>query len=63
MSEDLKAYFGTLFEPELIEEINQAAIVKEISEGEVLMDIGKTIRSMPILISGAIKVLREDEKG
>lgn len=63
MSEDLKAYFGTLFELELIEEISQAAIVKEIFEGEVLMEIGKTIRSMPILISGAIKVLREDEKG
>lgn len=63
MLEEIKNRFGTFFEAPLLEEMLSEGIFKEIAEGEVLMSYGKTIRSMPILISGAIKVLREDEKG
>jgi len=63
MLEEIKDRFGAIFEVALIEEMLTDGIFKEIGEGEVLMNYGKTIRSMPILISGAIKVLREDEKG
>ena len=52
-----------LFELDLLKEINAVGIQKDIKDDEVLMDYGKTIRSIPILLSGAIKVFREDENG
>ena len=52
-----------LFELDLLNEINVVGLQKEIKGEEVLMDYGKTIRSIPILLSGAIKVFREDANG
>lgn len=63
MIELLGQHFGHLFEDELLQEINAIGVFKEIKEGEMLMDIGNYVTSMPLLISGAIKVMREDEDG
>ncbi|MEQ8909496.1 MAG: Crp/Fnr family transcriptional regulator [Vicingaceae bacterium] len=63
MIEELKEKYAGLFEPSLIEEMNQLATIKEIKEGEHLMEIGNYIRSMPLILDGAVKVLREDENG
>ena len=63
MIEELKANYGYLFEEELLLEINKVGTYKDIPEGYKLIDIGDYIKSMPLLVSGAIKVLREDENG
>ncbi|MER3376080.1 MAG: Crp/Fnr family transcriptional regulator [Allomuricauda sp.] len=63
MKEELLETFSTYFEQPLIDEINEVGKLVEVSAGEVIMDIGNYIRSIPLLISGAIKVLREDEDG
>ncbi|GGG51316.1 Crp/Fnr family transcriptional regulator [Bizionia arctica] len=63
MIEELKDNFGYLFEDELLQEINQVGVFKEIPEGSMLIEIGDYIKSMPLLISGAVKILREDENG
>lgn len=63
MIEDLKANYGYLFEEELLLEINKVGIYKDIPQGYKLIDIGDYIKSMPLLVSGAIKILREDENG
>lgn len=63
MIQELKISYGHLFENELIEEINQVGTFREIPEGFKLIEIGEYIKSMPLLISGAIKVLREDDEG
>lgn len=63
MLHNLKESFTNIFEDELIEEINQVGIFKEVKEGEKLIEIGDYVRSMPLLISGVIKILREDEDG
>ena len=63
MLEDLKAHYGYLFEDELIQEINNVGTYKDIPEGFKLIEIGDYIKSMPLLVSGAIKILREDEDG
>jgi CRP/FNR family transcriptional regulator len=63
MLEDLKINYGYLFEDELIQEINNVGTYKDIPEGYKLIEIGDYIRSMPLLISGAIKILREDANG
>ncbi|RBP32957.1 CRP/FNR family transcriptional regulator [Oceanihabitans sediminis] len=63
MLEDLQQHYGYLFEDELIQEINKVGVVKDIPEGAQLIEIGDYIKSMPLLVSGAIKILREDEEG
>lgn len=63
MIQDLKEQYGTIFENELINEIVQVGTFKEVPEGFKLIEIGDYLRGMPLLISGAIKILREDEDG
>jgi len=63
MTEDLKDNYGYLFEDALLQEINQVGVYKEIPEGNMLIEIGDYIKSMPLLISGAVKILREDDQG
>ncbi|MCV6630173.1 MAG: Crp/Fnr family transcriptional regulator [Flavobacteriaceae bacterium] len=63
MIQELTENYGELFENALLEDINQVATLKEVPEGFKLIEIGDYIRSMPLLLSGAIKILREDNDG
>ncbi len=58
-----KINFDATFEPALIKEMQQFGEEKNFSEGDLIMDYGKYIRMMPIIIKGTIKVLRMDENG
>jgi CRP/FNR family transcriptional regulator len=60
MREPLYQIYGSLLEEALLNEIEQVATVKEFSEGDVIIDFGDKILKMPLLLSGAIKILRED---
>ena len=53
--------FDISFETDLINEINLYGEVMYFKEGEIIMDYGKYIRMMPMIIKGTIKVLRMDE--
>ena len=55
--------FGYLFEETLIDEIRELGIKKEFLEDSIIIEIGDYIKSMPLLINGAIKILREDDNG
>ena len=59
----LTANFGYLFEEKLITEIKQLGTLKKVKEDSTIIEVGDYIKSIPLLISGAIKILREDEKG
>lgn len=59
----LKETYGSIFEDALLDEILAVGTFKEIPEGFKLMEIGQYIQGMPLLLSGAIKVLREDDDG
>lgn len=63
IEEILAKYFPTLLDTELIEGIKEHAIYREVDEGDLLMDIGATIHNIPMIITGSIKVMREDEEG
>lgn len=63
MLSNLKENFSHIFEDALIEEINQVGALKQAKEGDKLIEIGDYLRSMPLLVSGAIKILREDGDG
>jgi len=56
----LKETYGFVFENQLIEEIAAVSKLHSFKEGEVLIDFGDYIKKMPLLIDGAIKILRED---
>ncbi len=63
MIEVLKAHYGHLFEQELLAEINTVGIHKSVPEGTTIMGVGQYITAMPLLISGAIKIMRDDDDG
>lgn len=63
MIQELKNSYGHLFESALINEILQVGTYKEVPAGFKLMEIGSYVKGMPLLVSGAIKVLREDKNG
>ncbi|WP_321538753.1 Crp/Fnr family transcriptional regulator [Flavobacterium piscinae] len=44
----------------LIEEIAAVSLLRDFNEGDILIDFGDYIKKMPLLIEGAIKILRED---
>ncbi|WBX73386.1 Crp/Fnr family transcriptional regulator [Tenacibaculum pacificus] len=63
MIEKLKQHYGYLFEDDLINEIAKVALYKEFKEGTIIIDADSYMHSIPLIINGAIKVLREDKDG
>jgi len=63
MKEALIESYGHIFEEELIDEILKVGREKKISEGDILIDYGQSMQFMPLLIEGAIKVLRQNKEG
>ena len=55
--------FDATFEPELVKEMSQFGEMKFFKEGDIIMDYGKYIRMMPIVVKGTIKVFRMDDTG
>ncbi|MGJ5641264.1 Crp/Fnr family transcriptional regulator [Formosa sp. S-31] len=63
MTAELKENYGHLLEEELLEEISSIGIFKDIPENFKMIEIGDYVSSIPLLINGAIKILREDKDG
>lgn len=63
MIQELKNNYGSQFEPALIEEINRVATFMDVPEGHDLMSPGQYVKSMPLLLSGSIKIMRPDAEG
>ena len=52
--------FDGVFEQDLLSEITTIAQVYEFKENDIIIDFGQTIKHMPLLLNGAIKIMRED---
>lgn len=63
MRKVLEEGYGFLFESELMDEIVVNGVLRKYPKGEVIIDYHETIKTIPLLIEGAIKILRQDEKG
>ncbi len=63
MKEQLIDSYGFLFEDALIEEICEVGKHRKVKEGDVIIEYGQTLEYMPLLLDGAIKVMRQDEEG
>lgn len=57
------AIFHSIFEHSLIDEMNQFGELLHFAEGDVIMDYGKYVRMMPIVLKGTVKVLKMEETG
>ena len=60
---DIVQQLGNIFEPNLLEEIVLKGVLRKFSEGAEIIRIGQKITHFPLLLSGSIKVLTENEEG
>ncbi len=63
MNQVLQQNYGPIFEPELLKEIEEVGVFKKVEQGHRLIEIGDSIVTMPLLLNGVIKILREDDNG
>ena len=61
--DSLKEAYGFIFEEELLKEIAESAKYQKFKADDYLIEIGDYIKNMPLLLHGAIKILREDTEG
>ena len=58
--EKIEATYPSEFEDELLNEIDNLGTLVEFKANDMLIDLNQYIKGMPILLSGAIKIMRED---
>ena len=63
ISKDLLQPFNYLFDTEILDNIADVAVLKSFKKADIIIDIGQDLNYIPLLISGNIKVLREDNNG
>ena len=59
----LQNLFGKIFEKTLLEEITRIGTLREVPADFELINIGEPIKGVPLMLSGAIKISREDING
>lgn len=57
----LQQYYNTTFEDDLLFEMSSVSFIKIFEEGEIIMDLDETITHMPLLLKGAIRIMRDDD--
>ena len=63
LREKLNDYYASIFEEKLIDEIIDVGILQTIKSNELLIDIGDKMTHVPLILGGAIKIIREDKNG
>jgi CRP/FNR family transcriptional regulator len=58
-----KNVFAHKFEPSLLTELESKSILMKVSRGEMLLQIGKPVTGVPLMLHGTIKVSRANEEG
>ena len=59
----MKSNVLNYFEDELVDQINSIGIKKTFETGDIIIDLGENIKYIPIVISGTIKIMKEDNNG
>jgi CRP/FNR family transcriptional regulator, anaerobic regulatory protein len=55
--------FSSIFEPDLLVELESKSMMMKVSGGETIIRIGSPVRAVPLVISGIVKVSRVNEEG
>lgn len=61
--ESIKNNFQGLLEQTLIDEIIEFGKITQYKEGDVIIEYNKMIKAMPIVLSGSIRVMRQEDAG
>ncbi len=59
----LRKVFSAVFEPELLKEIEEKSMVFSAEAGQGLIKMGQQITVVPMMLTGTLKVSRENEEG
>ncbi|WP_396148086.1 Crp/Fnr family transcriptional regulator [Flavobacterium sp.] len=60
MKNTLQNTYNFIFEESLINEISEVSKIHDFKEGDIIIDFNENIKNMPLMLTGAIKILRED---
>lgn len=63
MTTAINEIFGGIFEPQLIQEIEEKSKIRTIAKNDVIIDYNQYIKWIPLVLEGSIKVVREDYDG
>lgn len=63
LHDNLKKIFPALHNHELLALIEKTGIEKHIKTGDAILQYGQFIKSIPLIIQGCIKIVRQDEEG
>ena len=55
--------FSGFFEASLLAELEAKSMLMEVKSGDTMLNMGQTIRAVPLLVSGAVKVSRINDEG
>lgn len=55
--------FHPILDETLIKEISQIGVFKRFTKDDIIIDIDQSLKYIPLLLSGSIKILREDNEG
>ncbi len=60
---DIKQVFKQLHHPDLLKELEQYGKWATFHPGDIMINYGHSIKTVPLVMSGSIKVIRQDEEG
>jgi CRP/FNR family transcriptional regulator len=55
--------FNYILEDALIEKMSKVAQIRSFNKNDIIIDVGQELAYVPLLLSGNVKVMREDEDG
>ena len=55
--------FSSVFEPALLAELETKSMLMQVNGGETMLNMGQTIRAVPLVLSGTFKVSRINDEG
>jgi len=63
LREKLSEYYTAVFEKELIDEIVEIGYLDKLDSGDTLIDIDDEMTHIPLILSGAVKIIRKEKDG
>jgi CRP/FNR family transcriptional regulator len=63
ISKEQLTAFSYVLDDTLIDKMSQVAQIRSFKKNEIIIDVGQDLAAVPLLLTGNVKVMREDEDG
>ncbi len=63
LKEKLSEYYADIFESDLVDQIVKVGFLDKYKQGEILIDIGENMTHIPLILNGAVKIIRQEKEG